>query len=156
MDELMKALHVKLPASLYDRLEDYWHERRLPSRSSGAAIHRGSVGSCRPRANRAGERRAPDCDRWADAMSASLTDRILREIQAEMRTVGDENKLIREELGAKASRGELLGVLQALADRIAAFEAAALTRVDQTERNVQERLGRIETTLIDVARKLDA
>ena len=34
-------------------------------------------------------------------MSASLTDRILREIQAEMRTVGDENKLIREELGAK-------------------------------------------------------
>jgi metal-responsive CopG/Arc/MetJ family transcriptional regulator len=33
MDELMKALHVKLPASLYDRLEDYWHERRLPSRS---------------------------------------------------------------------------------------------------------------------------
>jgi hypothetical protein len=47
-------------------------------------------------------------------------------------------------------------VLQALADRIAAFEAAALTRLDQTEPSVQERLGRIETTLIDVARKLDA
>jgi hypothetical protein len=89
-------------------------------------------------------------------MSASLTDRILREIQAEMRPVRDENKLIREELGAKTSRGELLGVLQALADRIAAFEAAALTHLDQTERSVQERLGRIETTLIDVARKLDA
>ena len=41
-------------------------------------------------------------------MSASLTDRILREIQAEMRAVRDENKLIREELGAKTSRGELL------------------------------------------------
>lgn len=88
-------------------------------------------------------------------MSASLTDRILREIQAEMRAVRDENKLIREELGAKASRGELLGVLQALADRIA-IEAAALKRLDQTEPSVQERLGRIETTLIDVARKLDA
>jgi hypothetical protein len=36
---------------------------------------------CRPRANRAGERRAPDCDRGADAMSASLTDRILREFR---------------------------------------------------------------------------
>jgi hypothetical protein len=71
-----------------------------------------------------------------------------------MRTVSDENKLIREEVGAKAN--ELLGVLQALADRIAAFEAAALTRVDQTERSVQERLSRIETTLIDDARKLDA
>lgn len=89
-------------------------------------------------------------------MSASLTDRILREIQAEMRTIRDENALIRKELGAKASRDELLAVLQTLADRLATFEVTVLARLDQSERGIEERLSRVETMLTDIARKLDA
>jgi hypothetical protein len=32
-DEPLIGLHVKLPVSLYERLEDYWHAHRLHSRS---------------------------------------------------------------------------------------------------------------------------
>lgn len=32
-DPLLQLVHVKLPASLYHRLESYWHDLRLPSRS---------------------------------------------------------------------------------------------------------------------------
>lgn len=31
--DLLQLVHVKLPADLYDKLETYWHDRRLPSRS---------------------------------------------------------------------------------------------------------------------------
>jgi metal-responsive CopG/Arc/MetJ family transcriptional regulator len=31
--ENLQLVHVKLPADLYDRLESYWHDKRLPSRS---------------------------------------------------------------------------------------------------------------------------
>lgn len=34
VDEHLMALHVKLPASLYARLDAYWHDRRLPSRTA--------------------------------------------------------------------------------------------------------------------------
>jgi hypothetical protein len=55
-----------------------------------------------------------------------------------------------------ARRGELLGVLQALADRIAASERRRSRAWIRLSAASQERLGRIETTLIDVAQKLDA
>jgi hypothetical protein len=81
------------------------------------------------------------------SVSNSLIDRILREIQAELRTVRTENGLIRKDLSAKAGREELLAVLAALSDRIGQFEARLETRMDQTERSIDERLGRIETLL---------
>lgn len=32
------VMHVRMPRSLYARLEDYWHDRRLPSRSVGVRL----------------------------------------------------------------------------------------------------------------------
>lgn len=83
----------------------------------------------------------------------NLIGRILRELQAEIRTVRDENRLIRLELSDKATREEpnaaLLRILSVLSDRIAQLETTIETRFDQTGRSIEERLTRIETLLAE-------
>ena len=71
-----------------------------------------------------------------------------------MRTIRDENALIRHELGGRASRDELQQVLKVLSDRIAGSEALLETRfdrferrLDQTERSLNGRPERIERLL---------
>jgi hypothetical protein len=77
--------------------------------------------------------------------------RLLRELQAEMRTVRDESRLTRKELGNKATSEELLQVLTVLSDRIGSFESHVDARMDQTERSIEERLTRIEALLVHLA-----
>lgn len=36
--DLLQLVHVKLPPDLYDKLESYWHDRRLPSRSAAIRL----------------------------------------------------------------------------------------------------------------------
>ena len=80
-----------------------------------------------------------------------LTTRILREIQAEMRTLRSETALLRRELSGKVGRDEIRAfgdaLVTSLSDRMAAFEARLETRLDQTERSIEERLIRIEAKL---------
>jgi len=83
----------------------------------------------------------------SEAVSLDLIGRTLLAIQADMRTMRDENTLTRHELGRMARREELLDVLRVLSDRIASFEASLLARFDQTERSIEERLDRIEKML---------
>ena len=83
----------------------------------------------------------------SEAVSLDPIGRTLLAIQAEMRTIRDENSLIRRELATKASRDELLDVLRVLSDRIGSFEATMLARLDQTERSLHERLTHLEALL---------
>jgi hypothetical protein len=78
-----------------------------------------------------------------------LVGRLLREIQAEMRTIRSETGLIRLELGRSVRREELLDVLRVLSERIAAAEAATISRLDQTEGRVEERLSSMEASLAE-------
>lgn len=81
-----------------------------------------------------------------------LIGRLLREMQAEMRTIRSENAMTRRDLAGKASHEEVLNVLTELGDRIAKFEGRMETRFDQSERSVEERLIRIEAKLDGGAR----
>jgi hypothetical protein len=92
----------------------------------------------------------------SEAVSLDPIGRTLLAIQAEMRTVRDENTLIRHNLGRMArrdqlgpmvQRDELLDVLRVLSDRIGSFEATMLARLDQTERSLHERLTHLEALL---------
>jgi hypothetical protein len=83
----------------------------------------------------------------SEAVSLDLIGRALLAIQAEMRTIRDENSLIRRELATKASRDELLDMLRMLSDRIGSFEATVLARLDQTERSLHERLAHLAALL---------
>ena len=83
----------------------------------------------------------------SEAVSLDPIGRTLLAIQAEMRTIRDENSLIRRELATKASRDELLDMLRMLSDRIGSFEATMLARLDQTERSLHERLTHLEALL---------
>ena len=83
----------------------------------------------------------------SEAVSLDPIGRTLLAIQAEMRTIRDENSLIRRELATKASRDELLDMLRMLSDRIGSFEATVLARLDQTERSLHERLTHLEGLL---------
>ena len=83
----------------------------------------------------------------SEAVSLDPIGRTLLAIQAEMRTIRDENSLIRRELATKASRDELLDMLRMLSDRIGSFEATVLARLDQTERSLHERLTHLEALL---------
>ena len=83
----------------------------------------------------------------SEAVSLDPIGRTLLAIQAEMRTIRDENSLIRRELATKASRDELLDILRMLSDRIGSFEATMLARLDQTERSLHERLTHLEALL---------
>ena len=80
----------------------------------------------------------------SDAVSLELIGSSLRAIQAEQRTIRNENELIRKEIGRMASRDELLEVLRVLADRIGGLERLTDARFDQLERSVHEPLERIE------------
>ena len=81
-------------------------------------------------------------------VSLEWIGRALLAIQADTRSLRDENALIRSELGLMARRDELLDVLKVLSDRIASFEATVLARLDQTERSINERLELIERRLL--------
>lgn len=92
----------------------------------------------------------------SETISLEWIGRTLLAIQAEMRTIRDENVLIRTELGRTARRDEVLGmarreevldILRVLADRIAGFETTLLSRLDQTERSINERLELIERSI---------
>jgi hypothetical protein len=85
----------------------------------------------------------------SSAVDYGLIGRLLREIQAEMRTIRSETGLIRLELGRSVRREELLDVLRVLSERIAAAEAAIISRLDQTEGRVEERLSGLEGSLAE-------
>ncbi len=53
--------------------------------------------------------------------------RLARELQADIRTLRGELRTVRDELCTKASRNELLAII----DRIAAFEAHIDSRLDR-------------------------
>ena len=71
----------------------------------------------------------------SEAIGLGFVGATLRAIQAEQRTLRDENKLIRLELGRLArqlaSREELLQVLTVVTDRSDNFEARLEARFDQ-------------------------
>ena len=69
-----------------------------------------------------------------DTPSLEYIGRTLLAIQAEQRTLRDENKLIRQELGKLASRDEVLRVLDVLADRISDLEALTRAQFAMLER----------------------
>jgi hypothetical protein len=86
-------------------------------------------------------------------------DRILREMQAQTRSIDDENAPIWRELGHMARREDLLDMLKILSDRIDASEVAIVTwldlmewRLDRCGRSIEERAGRIEKPLERLAR----
>ena len=81
-------------------------------------------------------------------VSLEWIGRALLAIQADTRSMRDENALTRSELGRMARRDELLDVLKVLSDRIVSFEATVLARLDQTERSINERLELIERRLL--------
>jgi hypothetical protein len=62
-----------------------------------------------------------------------LTLRILREIQADIRTLREENARISQELANKASRTETLAMFVQIVDRFAKFEAHVESRFDAIE-----------------------
>jgi hypothetical protein len=62
-----------------------------------------------------------------------LTLRILREIQADMRTIRDEQASMRQELANKASRTETFVMLSQIVDRFAKFEVHVESRFDAIE-----------------------
>jgi hypothetical protein len=89
-----------------------------------------------------------------------LIERILREIQAQMRTVRDELVLIRRDLADKAGRDEVLrayeNFLRVSGERLEAFEVRVEARFDQTERSIQERLEHIEQQQAEILARLPA
>jgi hypothetical protein len=81
-------------------------------------------------------------------------DRILREMQAQMRSIDDENALIRQELDLMARREDLFDMLKILSERIDASEVAIVTwfdlmewRLDRSRRGIEERVDRNEKPL---------
>jgi hypothetical protein len=81
-------------------------------------------------------------------------DRILREMQAQMRSIDDENALIRQELDLMARREDLFDMLKILSERIDASEVAIVTwwdlmewRLDRSRRGIEERVDRVEKPL---------
>jgi hypothetical protein len=62
------------------------------------------------------------------------SDDVVLAIQADVRSVRDENALTRTELGHMARRKELLDMRRALSDRIVASETVVLARMVQTTR----------------------
>jgi hypothetical protein len=63
----------------------------------------------------------------------TLVLRILLEIQAEQRTMRDENARISQELATKAGRGEILLII----NRISEFEARMESRLDAMQEQIQ-------------------
>jgi serine kinase of HPr protein (carbohydrate metabolism regulator) len=66
--------------------------------------------------------------------------RLMREMQAEMRTIRAENAVLQRAITNFATRDEIH-------DRLSHFETRIEARLDQTERSVEERLERIEGLL---------
>jgi hypothetical protein len=86
-------------------------------------------------------------------------DRILREMQAEMRSIDDENTLTRQGLDLMARREDLFDMLKILSERIDASEVAIVTwwdlmewRLDRSGRSIEERVDRTEKPLEWLAR----
>jgi hypothetical protein len=86
-------------------------------------------------------------------------DRILREMQAQMRSIDDENAPSRQELGLMARREDLFDMLKILSERIDASEVAIVTwfdlmewRLNRSGRSIEERADRIERPLERLAR----
>lgn len=71
-----------------------------------------------------------------------LLGRLIREMQADMRTIRSENALLHQHFASGFA--QLASVLN---DRIAAFEVIVEGRFDQSERSLEERLTRIEDLL---------
>jgi hypothetical protein len=62
--------------------------------------------------------------------------RVLREIQAEQRTLRDENARISQELATKASRSETLAILNQVINRFSEFEARMESHFDDLQRQI--------------------
>jgi hypothetical protein len=92
------------------------------------------------------------------AVSQELVERILREIQAQLRTVRDELVLIRRELADKAGREDVLrayeNFLRVSGERLETFEVRLEARFDQTERSLHERLEHIEQQQAEILARL--
>jgi hypothetical protein len=72
---------------------------------------------------------------------------LMPEMQAETRTIRTENALIRNAVATMVTVADRHEVTRAISDRIAMFETWLELRLDQTERNVEERLTAIEALL---------
>jgi len=89
-------------------------------------------------------------------LDITMMGHLLRELQAGVRTLRGENKLLGQQIAGitESHRRQVAGIAEIIADRIAAFEAHVDiridrldTRLDQTERSIEERLIRIEALL---------
>lgn len=76
-------------------------------------------------------------------VETELFGRLLRELQAQMRTLRDEHRLLREELATKVTREELYRMAAIVTDRFVELESHIDNRFDALD----ERLARIEGKL---------
>lgn len=67
-----------------------------------------------------------------------LIGRLLRELQAQMRTQRDETRSIREELTTKATREEMFRFATIIADRFSELETRMDIRFDQLVRTTND------------------
>jgi hypothetical protein len=80
-------------------------------------------------------------------------------MQAQVRSIDDENAPIRQELGLMAHREDLFDMLKILSERIDASEVAIVTsfdlmewRLDRSGRSIEEQADRTEKPLERLAR----
>ena len=79
-----------------------------------------------------------------------LLGQLVRELQAEMRTLRSENRLIREELATKISRDEFFRAMTLITNRFAEFEAHTDKHFDEIKADIAENkatVARIESML---------
>lgn len=69
----------------------------------------------------------------ADVADVKMLGQLMRELQAQMRTLRDDNRLIREELAVKVTRDDLFRLATVITDRFAELEAHTDNRLDQIE-----------------------